>query len=124
MFAKLHPPLLLSTPKPLKSQTVHPVSIQCGWVTLSSLTPLKVLMVVDKTWPVQVLVSKISEPLHSSSVLVPEVLANSLATASVSGSELSTQTNNLPIHNFKLLKEKSTVETKFPDAKFASNPSK
>lgn len=81
-------------------------------------------MVVDKTWPVQVLVSKISELLHSSSVPVPEVLANSLATALVSGSEPSTLINNLLIHNFKLLKARWKVETKFPDAKFASNLSK
>jgi len=83
-----------------------------------------VLTVVDKTWPVQVLVSKISEPLHSSSVPVLEVLANSLATASVSGSEPSMPINNSLIHSFKLLKVKSTAETKFPDAKFASNLSK
>jgi len=83
-----------------------------------------VLTVADKTWPVQVLVSKISEPLHSSNPPVLEALANSSATVSVSGFELSTPTNNLLIHNFKLLKVKSMAETKFLDAKFASNLSK
>jgi len=123
-FAKLHPPSLLFTLKPPKSQNAQPVSTPCGWVTPSSLTPPKVLTVADKTWLVQVLVSKISEPLHSSNVPVLEALANSSVTVSVSGSELSTPTNNLLIHNFKLLKVKSTAETKFPDAKFASNLSK
>jgi len=123
-FAKLHPPSLLFTLKPPKSQNAQPVSTPCGWVTPSSLTPPKVLTVADKTWLVQVLVSKISEPLHSSNVPVLEALANSSVTVSVSGSELSTPTNNLLIHNFKLLKVKSTAETKFLDAKFASNLSK
>jgi len=123
-FAKLHPLLLLFTLKPPKSQNAQPVSTPCGWVTPSLLTPPKVLTVADKTWPVQVLVSKISEPLHSLNAPVLEALANSLATVSVSGSEPSTPINNLLIHNFKLLKVKSTAETKFLDAKFASNLSK
>jgi hypothetical protein len=123
-FAKLHPLLLLFTLKPPKSQNAQPVSTPCGWVTPSLLTLLKVPMVADKTWPVQVLVSKISEPLHSLNVPVLEALANSSATVSVSGSELSAPTNNSLIHNFKLLKVKSTAETKFLDAKFASNLSK
>jgi hypothetical protein len=80
-----------------------------------------VLTVADKIWVVQVLVSKISEPLHSSSVPVLEALANSLPTASVSGSEPSTKTNNSLIHNFKPSKARWTVEAKFLDAKFASS---
>merc|ERR1711972_904311 len=123
-FAKLHLPLLLFTLKPPKSQNAQPVSTLCGWVTPSLLILLKVLTVVDKIWPVQVLVSKISEPLHLLNVPVLEALANSSATVSVSGSELSAHTNNSLIHNFKLLKVKSTAETKFLDAKFASNLSK
>merc|ERR1712166_1437704 len=75
----------MGTLKLLRSQNAQSVSTPCGWVTPSSLTPPKVLTVADKIWVVQVLVSKISEPLHSSSVPVLEVLANSLPTASVSG---------------------------------------
>jgi len=122
--AKLHPPSSLSTLKLLRSQNAQSVSTPCGWVTPSSLTPPKVLTVADKTWVVQVLASKISEPLHLSSAPVPEVLANSLLTVSVSGSEPSTPTNNSLIHNFKPLKVRWTVEAKFPGAKFASNLSK
>merc|ERR1712178_438808 len=75
--------------------------------------------------------------VHSQTAQVPECpagfntmwmgysfLAHTSATVSVSGFELSAPTNNSLIHNFKLLKVKSTAETKFLDAKFASNLSK
>merc|ERR1712187_81110 len=101
-FAKLHPQSLLSTLKPPKSQNAQAVTKPCGWVTPSSLTPLKVPMVADKTCNLQVHVWKPSEPLHSSNVPVPGALANSSATPSVSGSEPSTPALNSLTHNSKL----------------------
>jgi hypothetical protein len=83
-----------------------------------------VLTVADKIWVLQVLASKTSEPLHSSSAPVPEALVNSLPTVSVSGSEPSMPTNNSLIHSFKPSKARWTAEAKFLDAKFASSLSR
>merc|ERR1712178_155273 len=79
---------------------------------------------MGRTCPAQALASRTSEPLHSSSALAPEELANSLPPSSVSGCEPSTPTSSLPTHSSRLSRARSTAETRSADARSASNLSK
>merc|ERR1711879_513347 len=110
-----------STVIAVHSQTAQPATTPCGWATRSLRTLPRVPRVADRICLVQALASRTPEPLHSSSVPVLEVLANSLPTVSASGCEPSTLTSSLPTHSFRLSRARSTAETRSLDARFASN---
>merc|ERR1739848_818663 len=118
-----------STVIAVHSQTAQipdcPAGYNTMWMGYSFLAHTsEALKAADRTCPAQALASRTSEPLHSSSALVPEVLVSSLPTASASGCEPSTPTSSLPIHSFRLSRVRSTAETRSVDARSASNLSK
>lgn len=118
---KLHLWSLLLTPKPVMFPNVLPTTNLCGWAFHSCNTLPKVMVAEDKTLCPQVLVWKTSELLHSSNVLVHEVLANSSPTLCPSGCEPSPLANSLLTHKVLPSKDECKVDKTSLDVMFADS---